>query len=139
MLVSEVPALREYWYAVKYSSDLTDRPIPVRLFGEDFVLWRESPDGPARAAVDECPHRAARLSQGWLTNGCLTCPYHGWKFDGQGACVEIPSNEPGSRSRPVRASNPSSAKRSTAWSGSAWGCPARTSRSSRKRTIRHSR
>jgi phenylpropionate dioxygenase-like ring-hydroxylating dioxygenase large terminal subunit len=94
MLVSEIPALREYWYAVKYSSDLADRPIRVRLFGEDFVLWRESPDGPARAAVDECPHRAARLSQGWLTDGRLTCPYHGWKFDGRGACVEIPSNEP---------------------------------------------
>jgi phenylpropionate dioxygenase-like ring-hydroxylating dioxygenase large terminal subunit len=95
MLVHEVPALREYWYVVSYSSAVTNRPVPVRLFGEDYVVWRESADTPARAAVDECPHRAARLSQGWITNGALTCPYHGWQFDGRGACVEIPSNEPG--------------------------------------------
>jgi phenylpropionate dioxygenase-like ring-hydroxylating dioxygenase large terminal subunit len=47
-----------------------------------------------RAAVDECPHRSARLSQGWVADGCLVCPYHGWRFDGSGACVEIPSNAP---------------------------------------------
>jgi phenylpropionate dioxygenase-like ring-hydroxylating dioxygenase large terminal subunit len=94
MLVSEIPALREYWYAVSYSSAIAEKPVPVRLFGEDFVVWRESADGPVHAAVDECPHRSARLSQGWLTNGCLTCPYHGWQFNGDGACVEIPSNDP---------------------------------------------
>jgi phenylpropionate dioxygenase-like ring-hydroxylating dioxygenase large terminal subunit len=95
MLVSEIPALREYWYAVSYSAAIAEKPVPVRLFGEDFVVWRESAGGAVHAAVDECPHRAAKLSQGWLTNGCLTCPYHGWQFDGEGACVEIPSNDPG--------------------------------------------
>jgi phenylpropionate dioxygenase-like ring-hydroxylating dioxygenase large terminal subunit len=95
MLVSEIPALREYWYAVSYASAIADKPVTVRLFGEDFVVWREAPDTPPRAAVDECPHRSARLSQGWLTDGHLTCPYHGWQFDGRGACIEIPSNDPG--------------------------------------------
>lgn len=94
MLVSEVPALREYWYPVGYSTDLGAEPISVRLFSEDYVVWRPGPDAAVHAAVDECPHRSARLSQGWITDGCLVCPYHGWRFDGTGACVEIPSNDP---------------------------------------------
>ncbi|MCW2522477.1 MAG: hypothetical protein JWO63_812 [Frankiales bacterium] len=95
MLVSEIPALREYWYPVIYSKDLSAEPVAARLLGEDFVVWRSAEGAAPSAAVDECPHRAARLSQGWITDGCLTCPYHGWQFDSSGACVEIPSNDPG--------------------------------------------
>ncbi len=95
MFVSEVPVLRDYWYPVMYSGDLLGAPVQARMFGEDFVVWRPAEGEPARAAVDECPHRAARLSQGWLTDGALTCAYHGWQFDGSGMCVAIPSNEEG--------------------------------------------
>jgi phenylpropionate dioxygenase-like ring-hydroxylating dioxygenase large terminal subunit len=95
MFVSEVPALRDYWYPVMYASALTDAPCRARLFDEDFVVWRAVPGSSPSAAVDECPHRAARLSQGWITDGTLTCPYHGWQFEPGGACVQIPSNEPG--------------------------------------------
>jgi len=96
MLISEIPALREYWYPVAYSADVSDEPIGARLFGEDFVVWRDSPDGYVHAAVDYCPHRGARLSQGSIENGCVVCPYHGWQFDGSGACVRIPQNAEGS-------------------------------------------
>ena len=92
MLVSEIPALREYWYPVAYSSELGDRPKGVRLLSDDYVVWRGA-DGRLGAAVDECPHRAARLSQGWLEDGHLVCPYHGWSFDTSGACTRIPQNE----------------------------------------------
>lgn len=94
MLVSEVPALREFWYPVAYSSDIGPAPTAFRLFAEDYVVWRPEPAAPPHAAADECPHRSARLSQGWVTDGCLVCPYHGWRFDGTGRCVEIPSAEP---------------------------------------------
>ncbi len=94
MLVSEVPAFREYWYPLAYSADIGAVPLEARLFGEDLVLWRPANGEPVRAAVNECPHRGARLSQGWLTDGCLVCPYHGWRFDGSGACIGIPSQEP---------------------------------------------
>ena len=95
MYVSEVPVLRDYWYPVMYSTELTTAPVAARMFAEDFVVWRPAAGEPARAAVDECPHRAARLSQGWLTDRALTCAYHGWQFDASGSCVAIPSNEPG--------------------------------------------
>lgn len=93
MFVSQIPALREYWYAIAYSSDVTDAPRSVRLLGEDYVLWRGR-DGAVGAAIDECPHRGARLSQGWVEQGIIVCPYHGWSFEPGGACVRIPQNDP---------------------------------------------
>lgn len=92
MLVSQIPALKEYWYPVAYSGDLTDAPRRVRLLGDDYVVWRGR-GGLVGAALDECPHRGARLSQGWLENGDLVCPYHGWSFDPTGACTRIPQND----------------------------------------------
>jgi len=94
MLVSEIPALREYWYPVAYSSDLTDKPHAARLFGDGYVAWRGG-TGVVYAALDQCPHRGARVSQGWISEGCLVCPYHGWQYGDEGVCVRIPQNEEG--------------------------------------------
>ena len=94
MLISEVPAFRDFWYPIGYSHEIGDSPTPFTIFGEDYVAWRAG-NGFVAAARDECPHRAARLSQGWLTDGCLVCPYHGWRFDGSGTVVEIPAADPG--------------------------------------------
>lgn len=94
MLISEVPAFREYWYPIAYDHEIGTEPYPFRMFGDDYVAWRAEPGAAVHAAVDECPHRSARLSQGWIEGGCLVCPYHGWRFAGDGACVEIPSNAP---------------------------------------------
>jgi phenylpropionate dioxygenase-like ring-hydroxylating dioxygenase large terminal subunit len=92
--VSDLPVLRDYWYPVAYARDVGTEPYPFRIFGEDHVVWRPTERGPALAALDECPHRAGRLSDGWVADGCLTCPYHGWRFDESGACVEIPATDP---------------------------------------------
>ncbi len=92
MLVSEIPALRDYWYPVAYAADVAERPIRVRLFGEAYVVWRPAPDRGVSVAIDECPHRNARLSQGWIDDGCLVCPYHGWSFGPDGIARRIPSN-----------------------------------------------
>lgn len=95
MFVSEVPALRDYWYPVGYSDGLGPEPVRFRVFGEDYVMWRPSDGAHPQAAADSCPHRGARLSQGWVEDGCLVCPYHGWRFDPTGKCVHIPSADPG--------------------------------------------
>lgn len=92
MYVSEIPALKDYWYPVAYSSEVADKPRAAKLFGENYVVWRGA-DGSIGAAVDECPHRAARLSQGWLEKGELVCPYHGWAFKTSGACTRIPQQD----------------------------------------------
>ena len=65
-------------------------PLAVGLFGQDLVLWR--PEGGAAVAfADQCPHRGARLSLGFVRDGELQCPYHGWRFDPAGICVRVPA------------------------------------------------
>lgn len=93
MLVSEIPALRNYFYPICYASDLTDAPRHFRIFGEDYVAFRDE-NGKVAALADRCPHRGGRLSQGWVKNGCVACPYHGWEFGGDGKCRVIPSQDP---------------------------------------------
>ena len=48
-------------------------------------------DGRLLAADVACPHKGARLSAGCVRDGELMCPYHGWRFDRNGACQSIPS------------------------------------------------
>ncbi|WP_141581567.1 aromatic ring-hydroxylating dioxygenase subunit alpha [Actinomadura sp. WMMA1423] len=93
MLVSQVPAFTEYWYPVAYAQEISDVPRRARVLGEDYVLWRGR-DDVIGAAVDECPHRGSRLSQGWVEDGALVCGYHGWAFGTSGACERIPQNDP---------------------------------------------
>jgi phenylpropionate dioxygenase-like ring-hydroxylating dioxygenase large terminal subunit len=106
-MLIELDALRHHWYAVAESAAVraaapgegaNGSAIGVRLLGDDYVLYRAI-DGEVVAAPDRCPHREARLSEGAVgADGCLTCPYHGWRFGARGTCVDVPSSGAG---RPV--------------------------------------
>jgi len=78
------------WYPLSFAK-VTDRErvSSLELLGAPIALWH---DGSAfRASVDRCPHRLAALSEGRVTeDGDVQCPYHGWSFDGSGACTAIP-------------------------------------------------
>jgi phenylpropionate dioxygenase-like ring-hydroxylating dioxygenase large terminal subunit len=82
------------WHPVIDGDALTDVPVPVRLLGQDLVLWRDI-EGRAHAWADRCPHRGTRLSLGRVvstsTGARLECPYHGWQFEGDGHCAFIPA------------------------------------------------
>jgi phenylpropionate dioxygenase-like ring-hydroxylating dioxygenase large terminal subunit len=82
-------ALRSYWHPVAWAHELAAGPRPTTLLGERLVLWRDD-EGVARCLGDVCPHRGTALSLGTVAGGCLVCPYHGWAFDTDGACVSIP-------------------------------------------------
>ena len=82
--------LRRFWQPVFHSADLPPgRARPIRIMGEDFNLYRGE-DGVARLTQPRCPHRAMLLSAGKVQGDGIRCFYHGWKFDGEGACVEQP-------------------------------------------------
>ncbi len=83
-------ALGAAWHPVAESEDVTLAPLPVRLLGTDYVVWRD-PDGALVAVPDRCPHREAPLSIGSLVDGVLTCAYHGWSFGPAGRCIRVPS------------------------------------------------
>lgn len=66
------------------SNSVGPRPIAATVAGEQFVLFRDERKRLA-VFVDRCPHRGMQLSCGTVENGLLTCPYHGWQFDADGA------------------------------------------------------
>ena len=83
------------WYRVAASDELRGGKIKrVKACGEDLVLFRsDAPDESGRVnAIDAyCPHLGADLSRGGRVVGdTIACPFHDWRFDGEGKCVEIP-------------------------------------------------
>lgn len=85
--------LREYWYIAADSRELVSRPLAKILLGERLVLFRQA-DGTPASLIDRCAHRNMALSRGRLQHGMVECPYHGWRYRGDGQCVHIPSLSP---------------------------------------------
>ncbi len=82
----------DVWTPVALAAELRHgRPLGVRVAGTALVLFRR-PDGAPAALLDRCPHRGASLSLGRLVDGCLECPFHGWRFDAGGNVVAVPWN-----------------------------------------------
>ena len=79
-----------FWYAAEQSENVTDKPVGVRMLGQDFVLFRDS-EGKIHCLSNVCAHRGAALADGELKGDCVQCPYHGWQFNGEGRCTRIPS------------------------------------------------
>ena len=82
-----------FWYPAEESRNLADRPLKVQMLGLWFVLWRDS-NGKARCVHNTCTHRGGSLGDGKVVGDCIQCPYHGWKFNGEGTCERIPSLGP---------------------------------------------
>lgn len=79
-----------FWYPVCKATELDDgKPLRVQIMNMRFVAFRDG-DGQACVLADTCVHRGGSLSRGKLTDGNIACPYHGWQFDGTGACKKIP-------------------------------------------------
>jgi len=87
--------MRQYWIPAFVSSELevdgwTRR---VRLLGEDLVAFRDSQNRVGLLA-EHCSHRRASLFYGRVEDCGLTCIYHGWKYDVDGAIVDTPPSLP---------------------------------------------
>ena len=88
--------LRRYWYPIASAGEMRDRWTKrVRLLGEDLVLYRDRV-GRLGLIGEFCPHRRASLAYGIPETNGIRCPYHGWKFDATGACVDQPNEPEGS-------------------------------------------
>ena len=75
------------WFQVDYSDELEVGEVkPLEYFGRDMVLFRAE-DGTAHVLDAFCPHLGAHLGHGGTVDAtedgtsCITCPFHGWKFD----------------------------------------------------------
>jgi len=79
------------WYQIAYSLELVAGDVrPVKYFGEDLVLFRTT-DGTVALFDAYCPHIGAHLGHGGIAaDGCIQCPWHGWRWGTDGTNVEIP-------------------------------------------------
>ena len=84
---------RRYWIPAMLAEELPDNdcpPVRVKLLSERLVAFRDS-EGKLGLIDEFCAHRGVSLWFGRNEECGLRCPYHGWKFNVQGECMEIPS------------------------------------------------
>ena len=88
--VREVGVNPNYWYPATWASELKPgQVLPVVIWNSAIALYR-SQDGQVHAIEDACPHKGIPLHKGKVAGENLTCPYHGWEFNGDGVCTNIP-------------------------------------------------
>lgn len=89
--------LRRFWMPALLSSEVPQPdcpPVRVRLLGEDLVAFRDT-NGRVALLDAYCPHRRASLFWGRNEECGIRCVYHGWKFDAEGQCIDIPNVDAG--------------------------------------------
>ena len=81
--------LRRYWHPVALAANATSRPRKVRILGEDLILFRDGQGQPG-LLYPRCCHRGTTLYHGKVEECGIRCCYHGWLFDVQGHCLDMP-------------------------------------------------
>ena len=85
--------LRRFWIPVLLTEELPEpdgNPVRLRIMSEDLVAFKDT-NGQIGILGARCPHRRAELFFGRNEECGLRCVYHGWKFDAEGRCVDMPS------------------------------------------------
>ncbi|MCL6562433.1 MAG: Rieske 2Fe-2S domain-containing protein [Firmicutes bacterium] len=88
--------MRRYWIPALLAEEVPTPdcdPVKVRLLGEDLVAFRDT-SGRVGLMDIWCPHRRANLWFGRNEENGLRCVFHGWKFDVNGRCVDMPNEPP---------------------------------------------
>ena len=91
--------LRRYWMPIGPKAEIDEMgKRPVRLLGENLLVFK---DGKGRYGLlaEECSHRGASLCYGKVEQDGIRCPYHGWKYDIHGNCLEQPAEPPEATSK----------------------------------------
>ena len=84
---------RRYWIPVMHAEELPENecpPVRVKLLSERLLAWRDT-QGRLALTDEFCAHRGVSLWFGRNEQNGLRCPYHGWKYDHTGQCIEVPS------------------------------------------------
>lgn len=88
------PTVSNEWHVVAASKSVDEGSVlSAQVLGQSLVIWRS--EGQVLVWMDLCIHRGAKLSLGQIKDGCLECPYHGWRYDASAQCVKIPAQPEG--------------------------------------------
>jgi len=91
--------MRSFWIPAMTAAEVPaadEPPVRLTLLSERLVVFRDS-EGRVGVLEENCPHRGASLFFGRNEEGGIRCVYHGWKFDVQGNCMQMPTEPSTSR------------------------------------------
>jgi phthalate 4,5-dioxygenase oxygenase subunit len=84
---------RRYWLPALLAEEIAlpdGAPVRLQLLSEKMLAFRDS-NGQLGVIDEFCAHRGVSLWFGRNEEGGIRCPYHGWKYDIHGQCMEVPS------------------------------------------------
>ena len=81
--------MRRFWFPVAMTEQLGERPVPIRILGEDLVIFRDL-SGNIGLLHRHCSHRRMSLEYGRIEQHGIRCAYHGWQFDADGVILDTP-------------------------------------------------
>ena len=83
--------LRKFWHPIAVADQLkAGKAIPLKIMGEELTLYRGD-SGKVHLVAGRCAHRRTLLHTGWIEGEHIRCMYHGWQYDGDGACIHQPA------------------------------------------------
>lgn len=100
--MTEATFLQNQWYVAASAAEIGRTPFARTICCKPMVLFRRQ-DGSVAVLDDRCAHRQVPLSRGEVIGDEIQCGYHGFRFDGSGACTLISTKDPMPRGFGVRA------------------------------------
>lgn len=90
----DLPPFPEGWFRVASSADVAPgQLLPLRFFARELICWRGE-SGAVRVFDAYCAHLGAHIGHGGFVEGdTVVCPFHQWRYDGEGRNVKIPYRE----------------------------------------------
>lgn len=89
MADARTPFIRNAWYVIALSEEVSRNPLARIALGTSLVLFRTESGQPV-ALQNRCCHRSYPLSHGRIEGDTIVCGYHGLRYDARGQCIEIP-------------------------------------------------
>jgi phenylpropionate dioxygenase-like ring-hydroxylating dioxygenase large terminal subunit len=80
----------DFWYPIAWSEEVRPGKMIARAYAGEPVAVIRSADGKLFALEDRCAHRQVPLTHGVVSGCTVKCGYHGWAYDAEGQCIDVP-------------------------------------------------
>ncbi|MGW8763590.1 Rieske 2Fe-2S domain-containing protein [Streptomyces sp. NPDC055815] len=79
------------WHCLGLAETFKDgKPHEIEAFGTKLVVFQGEDDGQLHVLNAYCPHMGGNLAQGTVKGDAVACPFHDWRWSGNGRCAGIP-------------------------------------------------
>jgi phenylpropionate dioxygenase-like ring-hydroxylating dioxygenase large terminal subunit len=79
------------WHCLGLADGFKDgKPHEIEAFGTKLVVFQGQGDGQLHVLNAYCPHMGGNLAHGTVKGDAVACPFHDWRWSGNGRCADIP-------------------------------------------------